>query len=261
MLKTQSARKNFIERASFHSKPLSSKPKSELSHTRSNFQTISLNKTGSSFNPSSHKALNFPLDQKTQLRKPFIKLNMTNHFLILDNLFQSGNLTENKGFHFSKELVRKPSEKTKEKCDVLEIMDHCNLAVLNKYEKKKEELKNNSKNQDPKKNINEIKKNFFYFKKQKIKKRSDHTFVKKNRMISQIYQKYFDRKKINKLCNLKEFSEFLLPKNLKNERKNEFEGYDEEKVDLIVSEKKKELEKKLPKLKFDKLNVKRMSFL
>ena len=115
MLKTQSARKNIIERTSFHSKPLSSKPKSELSHARPNFQTISLNRTGTSIKPYSQKTLNFTLDQKTQVKKPLIKLNMNNHFLILDHLFKSGTLTENNGFHFSKELAKKTSEKMNEK--------------------------------------------------------------------------------------------------------------------------------------------------
>ena len=270
-------------RTSFHSKQLTSKPNSELSHKRPILQN-KFNRTALNFslpgNSQSFQMQNKNFEIKnTELAKNAIKLNMVNHFLILDNLYKTGNLTESTDFHFSKSGYNKTPERKNEKCDVFQILNNCNSEILKNFSKtlKKEINKNDDKKnptnfqkdldsakfQDARKNILEMKKNFFYFEKQKIKKKNNENSLKQNSNIREMYKKHFFRKNMNKLCNLKEFSNYLIQNNERNTKDKE-EFLSDEEDNFKPNEKlfKKGVKlMKFPKLEIERAYMKKKGFL
>jgi len=265
---------NRATKNSFHSKLLTSKPNSVLSHKRplvfeSNFDRTGTNFQVKSLHVNSKKfPSNFELDSKAPLQNNVIKLNMENHFLILDNLFKTGGLNKAFGFKFSKEEEKKNelSNIKQEKCDVFKIVNNCNLKALENFPKdqqnrmKMTNIDMNNKDMSPRlrdtqKSILAMKKNFFYFEKRKILKKSQDHMLKKNVVISEIYQKYFDRKGVNNLCNLKEFSNYLVKK---EDPKNFLVEVDQKERKIFV---KNEKIRKLPRLDIVGLRSQRNSFL
>lgn len=251
---------------SFHAKPLTSqrgriKNETFFSRTSSNF--------GNSLHINSTKT---PLNDilESHLPKPTgtIRLNMANHFLILEHLHKVGGLDTFQGFKYSREGANNKniSLKKKEKCDVFQIMNNCNLKALENFPKmtRNQEKKTSNfefkslspKLREQRKSILRMKKEFFYFEKQKILKKGDGN--QKNKAIGQIYQKFFERKNINKLCNLKEFSNFLVQK------KGSPKSFSDEEEENGVTERKatrNEIIKKLPRLQITGIKGQRNSFL
>ena len=251
---------------SFHTKPLTSQRGRIKNDTY-------LSRTGSNFGKSLHvNSTKTPLNDMLESHQPrptgTIRLNMANHFLILEHLHKVGGLDTFQGFKYSREGAnnKNNSLKKKEKCDVFQIMNNCNLKALENFPKMalNQEKKTSNfdfkslspKLREQRKSILKMKKDFFYFKKQKILKKGEGN--EQNKAIGQIYQRFFERKNLNKLCNLKEFSNFLVkekgsPKSFYDENE---ENYNTEK-----KSKRNEIIKKLPKLQITGLKGQRNSFL
>lgn len=192
---------------------------------------------------------------------------MANHFLILEHLHKVGGVDSFPGFKYSREGANNKNNAVKknEKCDVFQIMNNCNLKALENFPKGKlyQEKKGNfefkslsPKLREQRRSILKMKKDFLYFEKQTILKKTNGNI--KNKAIGQIYQKYFERKNLNKLCNLKEFSNFLV-----KEKGSPKSFYDEEEENELTERKatRNEIIKKLPKLKITGLKGQRNSFL
>ena len=250
---------------SFHTKPLTSqrgriKNETFLSRTSSNF--------ANSLHVNSNKTpLNDILESHLPRPTGTIRLNMANHFLILEHLHKVGGLDTFQGFKYSREGANNKNNllTKKEKCDVFQIMNKCNLKALENFPKMALNLEKNGnfdfkslspKLREQRKSILRMKKDFFYFEKHKILKKGDTN--QKNKAIGQIYQKFFERKNINKLCNLKEFSNFLV------KEKGTPKSFDDEEEEKDMTQRKatrNEIIKKLPRLQITGIKGQRNSFL
>lgn len=205
-----------------------------------------------------HKTKNFDLNKDNQLKTATIKMNMSNHFVILNNLMECGKLQSNKNFHYlsakENDKYNKNNEENKHNYNNLfRLAKTCNRELLDKQIKdikiNNKAIAQSAKLIEIKKNIMDIKKNFFYFEKKNIVKK-DLTKEKKNAFISEVYHKYFNRKNQNKLCNLKEFSGYLQPKCELNMQEESICSGKEE------NHEKNKKKQRLPQLKIQTLNKK-----
>lgn len=207
------------------------------------------------------KTLHSNLKQENKLLATSLRMNMSNHFTILESLISMGNLGKTTNFHVlgyekfeknpEKNLNSSAKKQNDEKKDVFEIAKMCSRENLNRAVSNKE-LKHFVKNlespkiKEVKKHIIDLKKNIFYFQKENIVKTNQSN---SNPKISEVYSKYFQTKIQNKICNLKDFSEFLKPKQKNQETTVIHKENDSENAGFLYKKKFS----KLPRLKIESL--------
>lgn len=219
----------------YFQKPKSSKRKIN-SFTTTNFNSKNLNSK-------------YPKDQNLINKSAPKKYNMESVFSNLSLLQKSGHFNRDEKFHFDGvKLKEKSKDKIEENSEFFKVIKNCNFIALNNFRKKHKENKGfeSVKEKESRKSIIEMKRNFFFFQKQSIVKshKQEQFLLNQSKDIGGIYQKFFERKNMNKLCNLKEFANLL-------KKKEKIPLEMEENLLEQLNQKRKDWKISLPSLEID----------